>query len=104
MDSSVSRKDEIWFLRVCHHISAGVYLTSLQHSRTMNDRNVFGVQMRTHQLLVVTNFLYFRNVKSDDCDVQAKHAAFWITLIKGWVWTVCLTGIVIQQGWYTLTL
>jgi len=24
MDSSVSQKDEIWFLRVCHHISAGL--------------------------------------------------------------------------------
>ena len=26
MDSSVSPKDEIWFLRVCHHISNAVYL------------------------------------------------------------------------------
>ena len=26
MDSSVSLKDEIWFLRVCHHISNAVYL------------------------------------------------------------------------------
>jgi hypothetical protein len=25
MDSSVSPKDEIWFLRVCHHISKAVY-------------------------------------------------------------------------------
>ena len=25
MDSSVSPKDEILFLRVCHHISTGVY-------------------------------------------------------------------------------
>jgi hypothetical protein len=25
MDSSVSPKDEIWFLRVCHHISTGLY-------------------------------------------------------------------------------
>jgi hypothetical protein len=25
MDSSVSAKDEIWFLRVCHHISTGLY-------------------------------------------------------------------------------
>jgi len=25
MDSSVSQKDEIWFLRVCHHISNAVY-------------------------------------------------------------------------------
>jgi hypothetical protein len=26
MDSSVSGKDEIWFMRVCHHISNTVYL------------------------------------------------------------------------------
>jgi uncharacterized CHY-type Zn-finger protein len=25
MDSSVAPKDEIWFLRVCHHISNAVY-------------------------------------------------------------------------------
>jgi len=25
MDSFVSPKDEIWFLRVCHHISNAVY-------------------------------------------------------------------------------
>jgi len=25
MDSSISPKDEIWFLRVCHHISNAVY-------------------------------------------------------------------------------
>jgi hypothetical protein len=26
MDSSVSPKDEIWFLRVCHHVSNAVYI------------------------------------------------------------------------------
>jgi len=29
MESSVSPKDEIWFLRVCHHISTGLYLLCL---------------------------------------------------------------------------
>jgi hypothetical protein len=29
MDSSVSPKDKIWFLRVCHHISNAVYHSSL---------------------------------------------------------------------------
>jgi len=29
MDSSVSPKDEIWFLRVCHHISTALYQQSL---------------------------------------------------------------------------
>jgi len=28
MDSSISSKDEVWFLRVCHHISNAVYLPS----------------------------------------------------------------------------
>jgi hypothetical protein len=27
MGSYVSPKDEIWFLRVCHHISTGLYLS-----------------------------------------------------------------------------
>jgi hypothetical protein len=31
MDSSFSPKDEIWFLRVCHHISNAVY-ANLKHS------------------------------------------------------------------------
>jgi hypothetical protein len=25
MDSSISAKDEIWFLRVCHHVSNALY-------------------------------------------------------------------------------
>jgi len=32
MDSSVSGKDEIWFLRVCHHVPHEIY-----HKRTMFD-------------------------------------------------------------------
>ena len=32
MDSSVSPKDEIWFLRVCHHISNAVYRVTLMGS------------------------------------------------------------------------
>jgi len=28
MDSFVSRKDETWFLRVCHHIFTGLYYAS----------------------------------------------------------------------------
>ena len=31
MDSSVSPKDEIWFLRVCHHISTGLYHSTLRN-------------------------------------------------------------------------
>ena len=31
MDSSVSPKDEIWFLRVCHHISTDPYQSTLRN-------------------------------------------------------------------------
>jgi hypothetical protein len=31
MDSSVSSKDEIWFPRMCHHISNTVYRSFTQH-------------------------------------------------------------------------
>jgi hypothetical protein len=34
MDSSVSPKDEIWFLRVCHHISNAVYQHSCEQRNT----------------------------------------------------------------------
>jgi len=34
MDSSVSAKDEIWFLRVCHHISNAVYFFTHTHTHT----------------------------------------------------------------------
>jgi len=36
MDSSVSPKDEICFLRVCHHISTGLYIEGLRYSTNNN--------------------------------------------------------------------
>jgi len=33
MDSSVSPKDEIWLLRVCHHISTGLYDKHICHAK-----------------------------------------------------------------------
>jgi len=33
MDSSVSPKDEIWFLRVCHHILTGLYDRHICHAK-----------------------------------------------------------------------
>jgi len=35
MDSLVSPKDEIWFLRVCHHISNTVYKSAVGTSRSL---------------------------------------------------------------------
>ena len=34
-------------------------------------------------------FLHFRNAKPDGHLMQPKHVAFWITIIKCCVWTVC---------------
>jgi len=36
MDSSVLPKDEIWFLRVCHHISNAVYEVPSSHSLSLS--------------------------------------------------------------------
>ena len=38
MDSSVSPKDEVWFLRVCHHIATGLY-SLLVHGISFNARS-----------------------------------------------------------------
>jgi hypothetical protein len=38
MDSSVSPKDEIWFLRVCHHISTGLYTREERSRNPVNTR------------------------------------------------------------------
>jgi len=41
MDSSVSPKDEIWFVSVCHHISDAVYILS---TVVVNSVNVYRVR------------------------------------------------------------
>jgi len=38
MESSVSPKDEIWFLRVRHHISDGFYIHGFRHCRRIRNR------------------------------------------------------------------
>jgi hypothetical protein len=46
MDSSVSPKDEIWFLRVCHHISTEVYsLWTLLYRVILEERSMVSVIM-----------------------------------------------------------
>jgi hypothetical protein len=34
MDSSFSPKEEVWFLRVCHHISNAVYIEGLPSAKS----------------------------------------------------------------------
>ena len=57
MDSSVSPKDEIWFLRVCHHISNAVYYTGLSFA----DNNY----SRGH--------IIFRSVNTDPSSSSSHH-------------------------------
>jgi hypothetical protein len=38
MDSSVSAKEEIWFLRVCHHVSNALYQHKVTGSEAANHR------------------------------------------------------------------
>ena len=54
MDSSVSPKDEIWFVRVCHHISTGLYFPRLfpvsTHFGTDTPKMLFGIyEFRVYQ-------------------------------------------------------
>jgi hypothetical protein len=59
MDSSVSPKDEIWFLCVCHHISNAVYpLTRLNgapedHNGYLKRRVVFRFHVKKIYFVVV---------------------------------------------------
>ena len=46
IDSSVSPKDEIWFLRMCHHISNAVYKRPRYSRRCMNYGNTCTVKVK----------------------------------------------------------
>ena len=48
MDSSVSPKDEIRFLRVCHHISNAVYLSHYP-SISVSGTNILTLDTADHQ-------------------------------------------------------
>jgi len=50
MDSSVSPKDEIWFLRGCHHISNAVYL------RIQQVTGVLSQGLRGRDMKLTTHF------------------------------------------------
>ena len=54
MDSPVSPKDEIWFLRVCHHISNAVYFLS----------SVENVWMATLKLKFLISLAMATNIRS----------------------------------------
>jgi hypothetical protein len=45
MDSSNAPKDEIWFLRMCHHISNAVYQVRYMHVLVMPQDKVYEAVM-----------------------------------------------------------
>jgi len=47
MDSSVSPKDEICFLRVCRHVSTDLYRQIISYGVTVNDDMVPNIELRT---------------------------------------------------------
>jgi len=62
MDSSVSPKDEIWFLRVCHHISTGLYLRKMK--KRSNDFALWNVVFYNTQYyaLLIRNIVTLRQM------------------------------------------
>jgi len=54
MDSSVSLKDKNWFLRVCHHISTGLY-ASYENVIPLN-KQIFG---KMPQVLIYVKYAIF---------------------------------------------
>jgi len=63
MDSSVSGKDEIWFLRVCHHVPHELYTTwvcvalGIQHAMCMGHLVICGLPRST----IIYNFSHKRH-------------------------------------------
>ena len=53
----VSQKDEIWFLRVCHHISTGLYVPQRVSSISGIDHEVEGTPSWLYRALMISNAL-----------------------------------------------
>jgi len=59
MDSSVSPKDEMWFLRVCHHISTGLYYwqTEARQLRDWEEDLIYSRRIRVQEIVIKQSFL-----------------------------------------------
>jgi len=64
MDSSVSEKDEIWFLRACYHISNSVY-NGCRFSLQVGDRVVALPEYRAWAELVAVPARYVYHIPAD---------------------------------------
>ena len=75
MDSSVSPKDEIWFLRVCHHISNAVYQCSFAFTLNFKQFQKL-VQLHLFPLNTVT-LCFLRNRSSGQYIWVNPQLIFW---------------------------
>ena len=57
MDSSVSPKDGIWFLRVCHHILNAVYLSHYP-SISVSGTNLLTLDTANHEEYAIHSEVY----------------------------------------------
>jgi hypothetical protein len=72
MYSSVSRKDEMWFLRVCHHISAGLY-------HLLAYKNIIRCNWKCFHVFIILRRSYFSFVLVWNCILL--HSAFGFYLV-----------------------
>jgi len=87
MESSVSLKDEIWFLRVCHHVSNAVYtsfifigkITALLENQQINAQNVFSTEKVTGSLDSIPSHFIHRTMPPPTCP-QKKMPFFPVSL------------------------
>jgi len=61
MDSSVSAKDEIWLLRVCHHVSNALYISYeiIRHVNLLSDRRSLTEAWECHSIVYFVRELVF---------------------------------------------
>jgi hypothetical protein len=112
MDSSVSPKDEIWFLRVCHHISSAVYvlLTTLLLTRTFKPKThtpyCVYIKRNLPKLLQLHLSCNFRTAKGTVTIPWVTTQHTWrSTFLLQWSWTLQSAGLQFlvrsSSGWIT---
>jgi hypothetical protein len=100
MDSSVSPKDEIWFLHVCHHISNAVYMQHKESTificRSQNAEQNHNIKETDKSFENMTKFLYLGTTRSNQNfiyylmkllftnelrEIRGMSAAVWFTIL-----------------------
>ena len=82
MDSSLSPKDEIWFLRVCHHISNAVlHLKQLGPEFVSSPTSSNIIKVKMYEIKILHLFLWVWNlvchIKSSSQGLDWSRIGFW---------------------------